>query len=112
MLQPFEVATTYAQKESTVSSSLVVSCVRGLFRKLAALSARYNGSFMNTLKDASSQTLAVFEESATFQAAAMLDARFKLRWARPCEKETVQQLLTDLAESMPSSAWGCQWLTH
>ena len=104
MLQPFEVATTYAQKENTVSSSLVVLCVRGLFQKLAALSARYNGSLMNALKDASSRRLAVFEESATFQAAAMLDPRFKLHWARPGEKETMQQLLTDLAESMLSSA--------
>ena len=104
MLQPFEAATLYAQKENTVSSSLVVPCVRGLFRKLDALTARYNGSLMKALKDATSRRLAVFDESSTFQAAAMLDPRFKLRWAGPNEKDNMRQLLIDLAESMPSAA--------
>ena len=82
MLKPFEDATLYAQKENTVSSSLVVPCVRGLMRKVTALSATYNGGLMKALKAATTSRLSCFEND-TFLCAAKLDPRFKLRWAHP-----------------------------
>ena len=102
-------ATLYVQKENPVFSSLVVPCVWGLIRKLDALSAKYNGSHIKALKNATSQWPAAFDEHSTINTAAMLYPKIKLSWTRREGRHATTVDWSGLVNTF--ICWGYQLLT-
>jgi hypothetical protein len=104
MLKPFEDATMFAQKENTVSASLVVPCVRGLKHKMRNLNVKYNCNLMTGLREAVDRRLTQYEESDVYVLASVLDPRFKLRWC-PSEEErsAVKATLIKHVKNVPST---------
>ena len=93
MLVPFEEVTKMAQKQESISSSLVVPCIRGLMRKVDTLTATYNGGLMQRLQTAAKDRLQPFEEESVFRMAAFLDPCFKLRWVRDSEEKAAMVMM-------------------
>lgn len=103
MLKPFEHATMFAQKENTVSASLVVPCVRGLKHAMKKLNVKYNCNLMSGLRAAVDKRLTQFEQSDVYTMASVLDPRFKLRWCSgEAEKQTIKETLLQHLREIPS----------
>ena len=93
VLRPFEEASTYAQLENQPSASLVIPCVLGLKCKLASMKERNGTSLGHALSASVDRRLTKFVDNDTYITASVLDARFKLRWARSTQHAAITDSL-------------------
>ncbi|XP_042236493.1 E3 SUMO-protein ligase ZBED1-like [Homarus americanus] len=103
ILEPFKYVTDQIQRQHTVTSSLVVNCVRGLRATLASLREVYNSKLVSTLQSSAETRLSKFESMEIFQLAATLDPRYKLDWCRDDEVQNIRDLLTQKYNDMAAS---------
>ena len=100
ILEPFEEATDYVQKQNSASSGYVLPCIRGLQYHLNEMNSKYNSGFVHTLKQSLDKRMAQYENNRSFRMPACLDARFKLGWTRDtAESSRVQAELTLVART-------------
>ena len=99
ILEPFEEATDYVQKQNSVSSGYVIPCIRGLQYHLNEMTSKYNSAFIQTLKQSLDKRMAQYENNRSFRMAACLDVRFKLGWTRDTTESRVQAELTLVART-------------
>ncbi|KAK3882980.1 hypothetical protein Pcinc_012680 [Petrolisthes cinctipes] len=76
--KPFEDATDCAQRQNSVSSSLVILCVRGLNFHLDQMQTKYNRALVFGLKKSVQKRLQLYEDRKAYQLATVLDPRFKM----------------------------------
>lgn len=68
---------------------------------MTQLNAKFKGPLMSTLKSSVDRRLVKFEKNTTFTIAALLDPRFKLRWANTdTERSTVKDSVIELMEAV------------
>ena len=84
---------TYAQLENQPSASLVIPCVLGLKCKLASMKERNGTSLVHALSASVDRRLTKFVDNDTYITASVLDARFKLRWARSTQHAAITDSL-------------------
>ena len=98
ILEPFEDATDCAQRQNSVSASLVIPCVRGLRIHLGEMQSKYNSNLVAALRKSLDRRLIQYEGRAVYRLASMSDPQFKLQWAADeQEKETLKAELTSKA---------------
>ena len=101
ILKPFQTATDMVQGENSVTSSLVIPCIRGLQMKLVSLSAKYKSRLVTALKESVEKRLSAFEDDKSFILATVLDPRFKIRWCNDAAEVTkMKNVLLDNTEHL------------
>ncbi|KAG0699580.1 Zinc finger BED domain-containing protein 4 [Chionoecetes opilio] len=94
IFEPFEYVANQLQGQNTVTSSLVVICVRGLRAALAGLREVHTHKLVSVLQSSTDTRLSKFESMEAFRLAATLDPRYKLDWCHDSEVQDMRDLLT------------------
>ena len=66
ILEPFEEATDCAQRQNSVSASLVIPCVRGLKIHLDHMQSKYNAKMVSALSTSLERRMTQYEDSAVY----------------------------------------------
>lgn len=80
ILEPLEEATDCAQRQNSVSSSLIIPCVLGLKFHLEEIQSKYNSALISGLQKSVKKRLEMYENIKTLQLSTILDPRFKMDW--------------------------------
>ena len=94
ILTPFELATMKSQAQNSVTSSLMIPCIRGIRAELKELFTTYKSKMLTTLTSSLERRLLKYEEEDIFKLAATLDPRRKLDWCDHLEANYIKDLIT------------------
>ena len=94
ILTPFELATMKSQAQNSVTSSLIIPCIRGIRAELKELFTTYKSKMLTTLTSSLERRLLKYEEEDIFKLAATLDPRWKLDWCDNLEANYIKDLIT------------------
>ena len=99
ILGPFEHVTVLVQKENNVSASLTVPVTIGLKHQMQHISSTFNNKMVSTFKRSINERLSQYEQEESYVVAAVLDARFKLRW---CESDKIDHVESLVRKNLQS----------
>ena len=99
ILQPFGEIMDRIRGEAVVTSSLVVTCVRGLRHTLCSLHDTYNCKLVSALQTSVETRLMKYKHMKNFKLVAVLKPCFKLDWCTEEEVPAITAMLTSTASS-------------
>ncbi|XP_039609057.1 zinc finger BED domain-containing protein 4-like isoform X2 [Polypterus senegalus] len=100
ILSPFELAADQTEKDSQVTASCILPCIRGLRAEMDELSNTYKSQMVSTLKASINCHLTKYENEEAFTLAAALDPRWKLDWCTVEEASNIKQILTNKVSAL------------
>ena len=77
ILEPFEEATDCAQRQNSVSASLVIPCVEGLKIHMDHMKSKYNAKMVFALSILLERRMTQYKDSAVYRLATMLEPQLK-----------------------------------
>ena len=102
VMNKFVLTNKTMQAENTVTSSLVIPCIRQLRHHLSSVKVTYTKRYVRNLQTALTQRLSSYEENPVYIRSSFLDPNFKLDWCQsPTEKESVR---ADVLSLLPETS--------